>query len=60
MKAILLAFTVIAASIITLEAAATPCGSSNCARPEPAPFQTALPCGGSDYALPEPETVQPA
>jgi hypothetical protein len=49
MKAILLILTVIAASVITLEAAAAgPCGSKNC-WPEPEPFQTAGLC------WPEPE-----
>ena len=35
MKAILLTFTVIAASVITLEAAAYPCGCVNSCQPEP-------------------------
>jgi hypothetical protein len=37
MKAILLAFTVIAACVITLEAAADPDGGGGC-RPEPEPI----------------------
>jgi hypothetical protein len=37
MKAILLIFTIIAASVITLEAAADPCSGANCCRPEPEP-----------------------
>jgi hypothetical protein len=35
MKAILLILTVIAASVIALEAAANPCSGANCCWPEP-------------------------